>query len=115
MDAFSHVQASPPQPKQHPARASTILLGTYSVIMLQVHRSILHRSASDKIQVAMEENRERQAAELTLLTTMYPSEFSWRSNPAPDLETPAITSDPNFTLTIHRTCPFARRQDYNTG
>ncbi|KEQ73931.1 DUF1115-domain-containing protein [Aureobasidium namibiae CBS 147.97] len=32
---------------------------------------------------------------------MYPSEFSWRSNPAPNLETPAITSDPNFTLTIH--------------
>jgi hypothetical protein len=51
----------------------------------------------------MEENRERQAAELTLLTTMYPSEFSWRSNPPPDLETPAVTTDPNFTLTIHRT------------
>lgn len=52
--------------------------------------------------VTMEGNRERQAAELTLLTTMYPSEFSWRSNPPPDLET-TITSDPNFTLTIHRT------------
>ncbi|CAC9888662.1 DUF1115-domain-containing protein [Aureobasidium pullulans] len=49
----------------------------------------------------MEGNRERQAAELTLLTTMYPSEFSWRSNPPPDLETPTITTDPNFTLTIH--------------
>ncbi|KAH0269724.1 DUF1115-domain-containing protein, partial [Aureobasidium melanogenum] len=50
----------------------------------------------------MEENRERQAAELTLLTTMYPSEFSWRTTPPPDLETPTtITTDPNFTLTIH--------------
>ncbi|KAI5203600.1 DUF1115-domain-containing protein [Aureobasidium subglaciale] len=49
----------------------------------------------------MEGNRERQAAELTLLTTMYPAEFSWRSNPPPDLETSAITTDPNFTLTIH--------------
>ncbi|CAD0050097.1 unnamed protein product [Aureobasidium pullulans] len=53
----------------------------------------------------MEGNRERQAAELTLLTTMYPSEFSWRSNPPPDLETPTITTDPNFTLTIHHTYP----------
>jgi hypothetical protein len=50
----------------------------------------------------MEENRQRQAAELTLLTTMYPSEFSWRTAPPPDLES-TITSDPNFTLTIHRT------------
>ncbi|KAI5251103.1 DUF1115-domain-containing protein [Aureobasidium subglaciale] len=49
----------------------------------------------------MQDNRERQAAELTLLATMYPSEFSWRSNPPPDLETPAITTDPNFTLTVH--------------
>ncbi|KAI4729169.1 DUF1115-domain-containing protein [Aureobasidium sp. EXF-10728] len=49
----------------------------------------------------MEENRQRQAAELTLLTTMYPSEFSWRTSPPPDLETPAITADPTFTLTIH--------------
>ncbi|CAD0097799.1 unnamed protein product [Aureobasidium mustum] len=50
----------------------------------------------------MEGNRERQAAELTLLTTMYPSEFSWRTTPPPDLEAPTtIATDPNFSLTIH--------------
>jgi hypothetical protein len=89
--------------QKHPARASsTIFLGNYSII-----HTCMVIVASQTIQttsIIMEENRERQAAELTLLTTMYPSEFSWRNNPPPDLETSStITTDPTFTLTIHRT------------
>lgn len=52
------------------------------------------------------ENKERQAAELTLLTTMYPTEFDWRSDPPPDLEHPAFP-DAVFALNLHRiTNPF---------
>ncbi|GAB7356285.1 hypothetical protein MBLNU459_g7090t1 [Dothideomycetes sp. NU459] len=54
-----------------------------------------------------DDNRARQASELTLLSTMYPSEFSWRSDPPPDLERPdfpdpsfALTLDPSYTLEI---------------
>lgn len=47
-------------------------------------------------------DRERQAAELTLLTTMYPTEFSWRSDPPLDLSTTDFT-DPVFALTLDRT------------
>lgn len=50
------------------------------------------------------DNRERQASELTLLSTMYPTEFSWRSNPPPDL-TSTDFSDPSFALMIDRTTP----------
>ncbi|KAL1304638.1 hypothetical protein AAFC00_003602 [Neodothiora populina] len=45
-------------------------------------------------------NKERQAAELTLLETMYPTEFAWRSNPPPDL-TRSDFADPVFALTLH--------------
>jgi hypothetical protein len=91
--------------QKHSARASsTIFLGNYSIIRACI--TIVHSQTSQTYttSITMEENRERQAAELTLLTTMYPSEFSWRNNPPPDLETSStITTDPNFTLTIHRT------------
>jgi len=50
------------------------------------------------------ENRQRQASELTLLTTMYPAEFAWRSDPPPDL-TQDDFLDPSFVLTLHRKAP----------
>jgi hypothetical protein len=51
----------------------------------------------------MQDNRQRQATELLLLTTMYPSELTWHTTPAPNLEQPTtLTTDPSFALTIHR-------------
>jgi hypothetical protein len=98
-------EASPPQPKTTPGPSFYHL--SWQLLRhsrLHDHRSFPNLKQYQTTSITMEENRERQAAELTLLTTMYPSEFSWRNNPPPDLETSStITSDPNFTLTIHRT------------
>lgn len=49
-----------------------------------------------------EDDRERQIAEVTLLSTMYPSEFAWRTPPPEDPSANRSFPDPAFTLALDR-------------
>lgn len=50
-------------------------------------------------------DRERQSAEVVLLESMYPSEFSWRSDRELSLGDDESSAEPSFTLQLHRTSP----------